>query len=181
MEFSKNNQIDAIKWNSILAKVIAVIRPTNPTRLIVVGPASWNKISSLPQLILPAYDLNLVVTVHYYDPMTFTHQGAPWEKTSMTWLGTQWLGTADEKQLIDHDFAQARDWAAAHHRPLLLGEFGTYDKANMDSRQRWTQYVAQSADAHDMAWTYWEFAGSFGAYNAVDQQWCSPLLNALKP
>ena len=176
-----HDHLDAAKWNGLIVRALAVIRPTNPNRLVVVGPVSWNKVSSLPQLVLPAGDRFLVPTVHYYDPMTFTHQGAPWEKTSQTWLGNQWLGTAAEKQVVDHDFDAAVAWASAHHRPMFLGEFGTFEKADMASRQRWTDYVARSAEAHGMAWAYWEFCASFGAYDPLFQQWRAPLLEALIP
>jgi endoglucanase len=175
-----HNQLDAVKWNALVATTIAVIRETNPHRWIVVGPVSWNKISALPDLELPEEDPFLVVTVHYYDPMTFTHQGAPWEKTSLTWLGTKWLGTNSERRVVDHDFDQAVAWASARGRPLLLGEFGSYEKADIDSRQRWTDYVARSAEAHGMAWAYWEFCSNFGAYDPVQNKWREPLLAALQ-
>jgi endoglucanase len=176
-----HNKLDATKWNALLARAIAVIRPTNPNRWIVVGPVSWNKISALSQLMLPVEDKFIVATVHYYDPMTFTHQGAPWEKTSQTWLGNKWLGTDAEKAVVDHDFADAVAWAASHRRPLLLGEFGTYEKAPSESRARWTRYVARSAESHGMAWAYWEFCGNFGAFNPALNQWRTPLLEALQP
>ena len=176
-----HHQLDAATWNALVAQAIAVIRPTNPSRPIVVGPVSWNKISALPDLVLPEGDRFLVVTVHYYDPMTFTHQGAPWERTSLTWLGTRWLGTDADRQAVDHDFDQAMAWASSHHRPMLLGEFGTYEKGDIESRQRWTQYVARSAEAHGMAWAYWEFCANFGAYDPVLNQWRAPLLEALQP
>jgi endoglucanase len=176
-----HGQLDGIKWNALLARTIAVIRPTNPTRFIVVGPVSWNKISALRLLVLPAEDKFLVVTVHYYEPMTFTHQGAPWEKTSITWLGTKWPTSEAERETVDHDFDAAVAWTSAHDRPLLLGEFGTYEKGDIDSRQRWTKCVARSAEAHGMAWAYWEFCGNFGAYDPAENKWRSPLLQALQP
>jgi endoglucanase len=176
-----HGQLDAARWNALVANAVAVIRPTNPQRWIVVGPVSWNKIIALPQLVLPAEDKFLVATVHYYEPMEFTHQGAPWEKTSLTWLGRQWLGTAAEKAVVDRDFDNAAAWASAHQRPLLLGEFGTYEKAPPASRARWTTYVARSAEAHGMAWSYWEFCGNFGAYDPGLNQWRAPLLEALQP
>jgi endoglucanase len=175
-----HNQLDATKWNALLAQAIAVIRPTNPNRLIVVGPVSWNKISALPLLVLPQSDHFLVVTIHYYDPMIFTHQGAPWEKTSLTWLGTKWPASDADRQSVDRDFKTAQSWAALQKRPLLLGEFGSYEKADMDSRCRWTSCVALSAEAHGMAWAYWEFCGNFGAYDPVLNQWRAPLLKALQ-
>jgi len=176
-----HGQLDAVKWNALLARTIAVIRPTNPNRLIVVGPVSWNKISSLRLLVLPIEDPYLVATVHYYDPMTFTHQGAPWEKTSLTWLGTKWLGTDAEKQTVNNDFDSAIAWASEHDRPMLLGEFGTYEKCGVESRQRWTSFVARSAEVHGMAWAYWEFCGNFGAYDPDLNTWREPLFEALRP
>jgi endoglucanase len=176
-----HGQLDAVRWNALVAQAIAVIRPTNPTRLVVVGPVSWNKISALRLLVLPTGDPYLVATVHYYDPMTFTHQGAPWEKTSLSWLGTQWLGTDTDRQTVDRDFDSAVVWASAHNRTMLLGEFGTYEKCGIDSRQRWTSYVARSAEAHGMAWAYWEFCGNFGAYDPNLNTWRAPLIKALRP
>ena len=54
----------------------ASIRKTNPSRTIVVGPGLWNGIGELSRFRLPDNDLNLIATVHCYDPFHFTHQGA---------------------------------------------------------------------------------------------------------
>jgi aryl-phospho-beta-D-glucosidase BglC (GH1 family) len=77
-------------WNSLLAKALAVVRQSNPTRPVIVGPTGWNGIGQLPNLDLPE-DPNLIVTVHFYDPFEFTHQGAEWvdpiPPTGITWDG----------------------------------------------------------------------------------------------
>ncbi len=64
-------------WNDYASKVLAVIRQSNPTRAVIVGPNGWNSIGRLGELSLPS-DPNLIVTVHFYDPFSFTHQGAEW-------------------------------------------------------------------------------------------------------
>jgi endoglucanase len=64
--------------NPIFAETIQLIRRTNPTRTIFLGPGKWNSIDELPSLQLPDDDENLIVTVHCYDPFYFTHQGATW-------------------------------------------------------------------------------------------------------
>lgn len=61
------------KWNEILPKGLAAVRATNPTRPVIVGPASWNAIWILPKLELPKDD-RLIVTVHMYNPHDFTHR-----------------------------------------------------------------------------------------------------------
>jgi len=176
-----HDALDAEKWNALLLQALAVIRPTNPTRWVVVGPVQWNGIGALSSLRLPGHDRYLLATVHFYDPMTFTHQGAAWVPGSSAWLGTKWLGTDAEKQAIDGAMDRAAAWAAAQGRPLLLGEFGAYEKGDMDSRARWTATVARAAEAHGMAWIYWEFCSGFGAYDPVAHAWRTPLLQALKP
>ena len=47
---------------------------------------------------------------------------------------------------IVQDFRKAQAWAEAHECPPFLGESGTYDKADMPSRVRWTRFVARQAE-----------------------------------
>ena len=82
-------------WNEYLAEALAIIREKNPTRTVIVGPAFWNSIDHLAELELPAADRNLIVTIHYYTPMDFTHQGAAWAERKDK-LGVDWLGTKEE-------------------------------------------------------------------------------------
>jgi len=63
--------------NTLIADAVSVIRSSNPTRPVLVGPAYWNQIGALDVLELPD-DPNLIVSVHFYDPFDFTHQGATW-------------------------------------------------------------------------------------------------------
>ncbi len=173
--------LDAMKWNALLAKTLAVVRETNPDRTVIVGPVRWNGIGALPGLVLPESDRHLLVTVHYYDPVTFTHQGASWMPGSAKWLGTTWTGTEAQKLTVTQAFDKAAAWGAEHHRPMYLGEFGAFSTGDMDSRARWTAFVARTAKSHGMAWTYWEFCSGFGAYDPVAKQWRQPLLQALLP
>jgi hypothetical protein len=64
-------------WNDLLSETLAVIRESNPTRKVFIGPVGYNSIYRLDDLTVPD-DPNLVASVHYYDPFPFTHQGATW-------------------------------------------------------------------------------------------------------
>lgn len=64
-------------WNTIALEALNVIRQTNPTRLVILGPVEFNHPNFLYRLTLPDDD-NLLVTIHSYDPIEFTVQGAPW-------------------------------------------------------------------------------------------------------
>ncbi len=168
-------------WNELLAAGIQEVRQTNPGRTIIVGPGNWNSIDRLPALKLPEDDRNLIVTVHYYQPFEFTHQGAEWVDNSDRYLGTTWSGTPAQRSAIDGDLDWAIQWAERNRRPVFLGEFGAYSKADMDSRALWTESVARAAEARGMSWAYWEFCAGFGVYDRAVSDWVKPLHAALIP
>jgi endoglucanase len=191
-------------WNEWLKEAITIIRQSNPNRTIVVGSANDSWITYLKLLELPENDRNIIVTVHHYFPHNFTHQGAPWmtpEKVAQShedmkvvnqnpnsdpnsnynsWPGTKWMGTAEEKKAMTDIFDIGAAWGKEHNRPINLGEFGSYYKADMESRARWTKFIADTAAERGMSLMYWEFcAQEFGLYDRDTKSWRKPLLDAI--
>ena len=64
---------------------------------------------------------------------------------------------------------------------MWLGEFGAYDKADMQSRINWITFVREQAESLDIPWAYWEFGAGFGIYNRENGLWNKGLLRALIP
>lgn len=172
-----NSALTAALWNQYLLEALAVIRASNPDRAVVIGPVDWNNVNRLKDLVLPEADRNLIATFHYYLPFPFTHQGAEWVEGSDAWLGTTW-GGADEAAVLK-DFEMARAWGEARGRPILVGEFGAYSKAEQASRVRWTTFVARTAEKAGFSWAYWEFGAGFGIYDPAGNRWRDDLKNAL--
>ena len=173
-----NKKLTPDLWNTMLGEALRIIRQSNPNRTVIVGPTSWNGIKDLAKLRLPDDDRNLIVTIHYYQPFAFTHQGAAFaglkDKT-----GVSWNGTEAERQAIATDFDKVQVWAKAHGRPLYLGEFGAYDKAEMASRVRWTTFIVRQAQRHGWSWAWWQFDGDFVLYDVSQDRWTEPILHAL--
>ncbi len=170
---------DERAWNSLLNETVSTIRQTNPDRPIIVGGTNWNSYASLDGLELPEDDRNVIGTFHYYSPFQFTHQGAGWVDNSDTWLGTTWTGTEDQKADVERHLDQVVEWATANDRPVYLGEFGAYSRADADSRFEWTKFVAQEAEDRGIPWSYWEFGAGFGVYDRDDDRWNSEIYDAL--
>ena len=169
--------------NTLLKQAIEVIRRSNPDRIIIAGSA-WNVIGTLTSLKLPADDRNIIVSIHYYDPLEFTHQGAPFitDRDANAWMGTKWPRRDADKEKVIKDFNSAARWGKENNRPINLGEFGTYKKADMESRIRWTKFVADAAAERGMSLMYWEFcAQEFGLYDQQAKSWRKPLLEAIIP
>jgi endoglucanase len=167
-------------WNEYFAEVLALIRQTNPTRGVIVGPGHWNAISHLEKLKLPEADRRLIVTVHFYEPFDFTHQGASWTNQKDK-LGFDWKGTPEEVAALNRAFDKANAWCKANNRPLYLGEFGAYDRAPMESRARWTAAVARAAEARGWSWGYWQFDSDFILFDVKKAEWIEPIRDALIP
>lgn len=173
-----HGKLDA-EWNDLLAQALKVIRRTNPHRNVIVGPPFWNNIHALELLRLPEDDRHLIVTVHYYLPMRFTHQGASWTP-QYTELGVTW-GTPREREALENDFDGVEAWSRKHDRPIYLGEFGAYDKAPMESRAAYTAAVARAAELRGWAWAYWQFDSDFIVYDIDNDHWVEPIHRALIP
>ena len=80
---------------------------------------------------------------------------------------------------IDLDFARAQEWADVHDRPVLLGEFGAYDKAPMGARAAYTAAVARAAERLGWSWAYWQFDSDFVVYDVARDAWVEPIREAL--
>jgi len=167
-------------WNEYFAELLVLIRKTNPTRTVIVGPGHWNAISHLEQLKLPEDDRNLIVTVHFYEPFAFTHQGTSWTDRKDK-LGFDWKGTPEEIAAINQAFDKAVAWSKSTKRPIFVGEFGAYDRGPMNSRVRWTAAVARAAESRGWSWAYWQFDSDFILYDVKKEAWVEPILNALIP
>lgn len=177
-----HDKLNGEPWNALFAQELSIVRQSNPTRIVVVGPTHWNSLADLPLLKLPA-DPNLLVTFHYYDPFHFTHQGATWVGPEIQKLhGVTW-GSEKDRSALASDFDKVSAWAAANHRPILLGEFGAYDKSGtpMELRAAYTQGVRSEAERHGFGWAYWQFEGDFVVWDMRNQRWVEPILRALIP
>ncbi len=166
-------------WNNLHTEAREIIRKSNPKRTLIIGTIYGNQIKYLQDLILPENDRNIIVAVHYYSPIQFTHQGAPWSVNNKNLSGIQWTKTESEKQAVISDFDLAQEWSKKHNRPITLGEFGAYEKADMPSRILWTQYIARQAEARKWSWSYWQFDSDFIVYDLNKDEWVLPIKHAL--
>lgn len=175
-----HDNLDAGKWNRLLADALPIIREKHPERTIVVGPANFNSIDALQFLKLPQDRSNLVATFHYYSPFQFTHQGAGWlGDESKQWKGTTWTGTPEQQRAVRNDLDRALRWSVENKIPIYLGEFGAYQEADIDSRYQWTRFVADEAIERRIGIAYWEFYSGFGIYDPKRQRWHEGLRDAI--
>jgi endoglucanase len=166
-------------WNTQLKETLTIIRASNPTRNVIIGPGNWNGMEFLPKLVLPESDRHIIVTFHYYHPMEFTHQGAHWVPQYKE-LGVTW-GSAADYALLNKEFDEVKAWSVANNRPMFEGEFGAYETGAMADRARWTAAVVRANETRGFAWAVWQFDSDFVVYDIDKGAWVEPILHALIP
>jgi endoglucanase len=185
---------DHEEWNRFVGEYLKRIRAVEPNRVIVIGANRWQNPQFMPFLKLPEGDRNIIISVHTYDPLLFTHRSAPWfvgpirdfsgkvrypgptiSRDDLDIL----LKTASEQQAkdignatdnwgperINELFAPAIEYAAKHGLQLYCGEFGCYPPA-ADKQERLAYYhdFIHVLETNGIAWSNWEYKGDFGIF-----------------
>ncbi|NQU87440.1 MAG: cellulase family glycosylhydrolase [Mariniphaga sp.] len=173
-----HGNLDADTWNIFLNDALESIRIHSPERIVVIGTGEYGGLGGLLKLEIPD-DQNIILTVHYYNPFHFTHQGASWSEGSDAWMGTEWMDTETERSIMRQDFAPLVQLGEQQNIPIHIGEFGAYEKADMESRVRWTSFLSRYLESLDWSWAYWEFSAGFGIYNPTSKTYNQSLIDAL--
>ena len=174
----------AITWNGIAARTIREIQKYAPDTYILVGGIFNNSIFGLTLLDKPASD-KTVFNFHYYNPLVFTHQKAPWvdnmrEDCEMNYPDTreiyhektlEYVGTdlaeafenfgGDEvnASFMEWEMAVAVEVAEKLNVPIYCGEYGVIDRVPDDALLRWYSDISSVFNKYGIgraAWTYRE-------------------------
>lgn len=172
------DKITSKMWNEIVASIVSTVRAVDPNRVMMVGSYSYNASNTFGLLELPKGEKNLIATFHYYEPMTFTHQGNDFTAEKYP-TGVEWRATANQQRVVRDAFNKVKTWADKNNVPVYLGEYGTYEAVDTLSREYYTTFVNGMARSLGFATAYWELSSSFGVYDENTKKWKSYLMRAL--
>lgn len=167
-------------WNELIKRAIKVIRANAKDNTIVYGGCLWNSASTVKLLEKPIDD-NVIVTFHYYEPLLFTHQKAPWVaamdpnltvhypgtmeyyKTESAKLGDQgsgvnfYNGTDMGKDFHLAFIQEAIDAGKKLGVPVYCGEFGVIDRAPEKDTVNWYVDVLDVFAKHNIGFAMWSY------------------------
>ncbi len=174
------------KWNEISTETIKRIRNIAPDIGIIVGGYYNNSIEALKDLAEP-FDENVIYTFHCYEPLIFTHQGAPWiqgmntefrmsidcsygdliEKSADIIFGSEadvpqsLKGFGKDQKLATEFFEKLMDEAVrvAEERNVRLycGEYGVIDRADPHDALKWYKLITECMDSHNIGRAAWTY------------------------
>ena len=174
-----HSNLTADKWNVLIPSILGTIRKIDTERTLIIDVPDYGYHESIGKLMIPESEINVIVSVRYYLPYPFTHQGAHWAEGSDKWLGTTWTATPEQKSTVETDMLKIQSWSTEHHRPVAVGEFGTIIYADPACRLIWTDYVTRSFEKHNFSWSYFDFGVIFKAYDIEKNAWLKGFREAL--
>ena len=188
---------DPYRWAGIQARVAAAIRESAPHNTIIATGPNYSDIVDLLAMH-PLPDGNVIYNFHFYDPHTFTHQGAGWgapwwfyehglpypaTESSMAALLPEVPDPADRFQMENYWLEhwdghhirllidEAAAWGKSNRVPLICNEFGAFrEHMEPTSRMNWIRDVRTSLEADGIGWAMWDYRGSFGVVYKQDGQ-----------
>lgn len=155
----------------LYGEALGVIRDVHPEAWVIFGGTHWNRLGKMLDLPRPE-DPRVAHTFHYYQPVKFTHQQAPWHKDPHP--PRNWGSDADRAG-VTADLERA----GAHHTPVFLGEFGVINAAPRADRLAWIAHVRREAERLGLPWCHWGFGARFGVFDPDTDTWDEGVLDAL--
>lgn len=173
-------------WNAIIERVFKLIRAIDGKHWIIVGGADWNSTAAMKTLP-DFHDDKVIYTFHYYDPHTFTHQGAVWCHMERV-LGLPFPYDAEKMPPLPENptdvekrcfstypmtgrleavvdcFDQYAAFSQDRNAPVYCGEFGCFMSVPDELRVNWYRIVAQLLEERGIARTSWDYRGGFGVF-----------------
>jgi endoglucanase len=140
--------------NKLNARVLKIIRETNPTRIVAFSGYMWSNSDELVTAEIPdTSDKFLIGYYHSYDPWPFGLQGP----------GT--YGSASDIAATKAKFDQVTTWSTRNNIPVILGEFGYMKNCAYNSRMCAYATVVDQALQHGVGAFAWDDGGDFPIYN----------------
>ena len=173
-------------------KAIQIIRKSNPKRTIMVNPGNYGKFELMGDLKLPKDDGNIILSGHYYEPFSYSHQGHNSE-CGVIWDENDPAYISSIVRALKSYVAMAKavyPGKNGTYMPLNMGEFGASSKcaaqgADEANRASYIGSIVSVANELDISWHVWGFTGvDFDTYNynrtTKEGEWYPTIISTLK-
>ena len=173
-------------WNEVKAEMAAHIRKLAPRSTIIVASNRWNHASTFGELT-PLEDDNILYSFHYYLPLLFTHQKAPWLpgeffQQKRAFPGNLELPEGIESRLpletgywdrdaMERSLKQVIRFMEKYGLPVSCNEFGVYvGGAERTHQLNWMNDFLSILKQYDIGWSYWNYKNlDFGLKSEGEQ------------
>jgi len=159
-------------WNNVKDRLCREIRRHAPNSTIITGSNMWNWPSTFNNLT-PFDDDNMIYSVHFYEPLLFTHQNAPWignpeikevrpypgdygsgfvRKYGLTMSAGKW-----DRERIEKEFEPVNTFRRKYNASVICNEFGVYTPVELQAQLRWYDDLLSVLKEMEIGFSYWNY------------------------
>lgn len=176
-------------WNTLIGDSYTAMRKLEPNRPLIFGSNMWQNPGTFPELKVPENDKNIILSMHTYAPLLFTHYKAYWLPTRNYTGASRYPGIAMDEQDMEAykkiatpeglklaqeqnkyfdrtalvaELQPAIDKAKALSLQLYCGEFGCLPSVPKQDRLNYYSDIVSIFDEFEIAYTHWDYKGDFG-------------------
>lgn len=143
-------------WNRVSHECIRRVRAIAPDTLILVG-SYWNNSAEAVKDLAAPYDGRVVYNFHCYEPIRFTHQGAPWVRDLPQDARPRFDEMNITPEYFEKRFASALEHARKHGVEVYCGEYGVIDRATPEDTVKWYRTINGVFEKHGIARAAWSY------------------------
>lgn len=171
---------NAQSWNNLIKDAVKTIRTITEETPIIYGGIQWNSAKTVKFLEIPT-EKNIIFTFHFYEPILFTHQKAPWipkmnpNQTIYYPQTMEYFVTESEKlgfqgeieehlqlkqmgqEFIEALILEATEAAKKANVMLYCGEFGVIDRAPVEDTLKWHRDVNAVFRKYNIGSAIWSY------------------------
>lgn len=176
-------------WNQLITDSYTAMRKLEPERPLIFGSNMWQNPQTFPELRVPEDDSNIILSMHTYEPLLFTHYKAYWlpirdykGKTRYPGISIDdtdlheylKIAPADGIEMVEEknkyfdrnaiieELKPAIEKAQNMNLQLYCGEFGCLPSVPHADRIQYYKDIISIFDEFDIAYTHWDYKGDFG-------------------
>jgi endoglucanase len=162
-------------WWAIEDQAIKAIHAVGPGFTVVAEANGFD--ASLPQpwtqngSLIPLHahsDKNVVYNIHFYEPMTFTHQGAAWVSFAKDLRNVGYPSGGVDQSYIEKQFDELAEWAKKYGTYITINEFGAINNAPRADALNYLADVAMALQHHGFGWDVFNLNSNFMFSARVD-------------
>jgi len=143
-------------WNRLSHEAIRRIRVYAPDTVILVGSYHYNAADAVKELAPPVDDL-VVYNFHCYEPLEYTHQGAPWVDVIDKSARIAFADSGATEAYFEERWASALEAAERNHTSLYCGEYGVIDVVPTADALEWFKVINAVFERHGIARCVWSY------------------------
>lgn len=150
---------DYDSYGRLMQHTAQAIRSYDTDHVLIVQPGMRMSVDHIATFAYPQLDdANVAHSIHYYEPLSFTHKDVYWGVLGEGMMAVYPSGIWNSAQVARSLEASASS-ARAGGYPAILTEFGTVFHQKQTGQVSWIEDMLKAAKTSGIGWHYWYYKG----------------------